>query len=282
MRDRTMVGCMAAGLVGPVLLGALMLLAAPEGWDPPLREVPAHVAAIATIAVFAVMTASSCVDWYLIRPFRDGVLGPPVCQMHEYDNETALYYAHAWIAHRAVAELFGWGGSAIVLIVALVAVQQSTNDPVWAEIFTYLAPAGAVYLGIGGHLAKRLRPVPNYVQEPSPGLGRWATGTIIDDAGGSRTIDGFVVDVALGKGLQVLSDGEVGNRSRQFVPLGDSSELNLSHRPLCLKHCERWIPHCERGLCEDQADKPPAREAGLPVNTPQLRDATPGPGSPSP
>ncbi|MGA7704452.1 MAG: hypothetical protein WB998_06095 [Solirubrobacteraceae bacterium] len=210
---------------------------------------PAHVAGIAANAVFAAMLTSSCFDWYLIRPFRDGVLGPPTCQMDKHDNETALYYAQAWIAHRTMAELIGWGGSAIVLVVSLVALQQSTHDPTWSGFFTYLAPAGAVYLGIGGFLARRLRPVPKYVQQPSPGLGRWAHGTVIDAAENEQEIEGFVVDVALGVGLQILPEVE---GETIEVPLGQATKLRTTTRALCVSHCEHWIPHCERGLLEDE------------------------------
>lgn len=249
-RDRIMTGCVAIGLIAPTVLGVVVLVSAPADWQPPLPSVPAHVAVIAAVAVFAAMLTSSCFDWYLTRPFRDGVIGPPVCQMDEHEDETVLYYAQAIIAHRTVAELVGWGGSAIVLIVALVAVQQSTRDPTWSGIFTYLAPSGAVYLGIGGYLAKRLRYVPQYVQSRSPGLGRWATGEIQREAGDPREIDGFVVDVALGQGLQTLS---LGTRKREYVDLRDVAQLTPSNRPLCGEVCERWIPQCERGLLEDES-----------------------------
>jgi hypothetical protein len=249
-RDRIMKACLMVGLGVPTVLAVAVLTAIPPGWHAPASGVPAHVAVIAANAVFAAMLTSSCFDWYLIRPFRDGVLGPPACQMDEHDKETALYYAQAWIAHRTMAEIIGWGGSAIVLVVSLVALQQSTHNPTWSGFFTYLAPAGAVYLGIGGFLAKRLRPVPQYVQQPSPGLGRWAHGTIIDAAENEQEIEGFVVDVSLGVGLQLLkeADGEVVQ-----VPLDQSAKLRATTRMLCISRCERWIPQCEHGLLEDEA-----------------------------
>jgi hypothetical protein len=187
--------------------------------------------------------------------------------MGDHDKETALYYAQTWIAHRTIAEIIGWGGSAIVLVVSLVALQQSTHDPTWSGFFTYLAPAGAVYLGIGGFLAKRLRPVPRYVQRPSPGLGRWAHGTIVDAAENEQEIEGFVVDVALGVGLQILpeADGDVVD-----VPLHQSAKLRAATRALCGTRCERWIPQCERGLLEDEAaihaeaDRSPDEDATSP------------------
>jgi hypothetical protein len=249
-RDRIMTVCLVVGLSFPAVLGALVLTGLAPNWKAPLGTVPAHVAAIAGFSVFAAMLTSSCFDWYLIRPFRDGVLGSPVCQMDEFDNETVLYYAQAWIAHRTIAEIIGWGGSAIVLIVGLVAVQQSTHNPTWSGIFTYLAPSGAVYLAIGGYLLKRLRPVPQYVQQASPGLGRWAQGTVPDVVGNQVTIDGFVVDVALGVGLQTLD----AKRDRKDVALGAASRLDSTIRPLCVERCEHWIPQCERGLLEDETE----------------------------
>jgi hypothetical protein len=246
-RDQIMKLCLAAGLGAPTLLAVAVLTTLLPRWDAPATGAPAHVAVIAANAIFAAMLTSSCFDWYLIRPFRDGVLGPPACQMDKYDKETALYYAQAWIAHRTVAEIVGWGGSMIVLVVSLVALQQSTHDPTWSGFFTYLAPAGAVYLGIGGFLARRLRPVPRYVQQPSPGLGRWAHGTVVDAADNEQEVEGFVVDVALGVGLQVLPapDGEIIE-----VPLHQSAKLRATSRVLCADRCESWIPQCERGLLE--------------------------------
>ncbi len=248
-RDRIMTACIAIGLGVPVALAALVLAGVPH-WSAPLNGVPPHVAVIAANAVFAAMLTSSCFDWYLIRPFRDGVLEPPACQMDIHDRETALYYAQACIAHRTMAEIVGWGGSTIVLVVSLVALQQSTHDPTWSGFLTYLAPAGAVYLGIGGYVVPRLRPVPRYVQQPSPGLGRWAHGTIIDAADNKQEIEGFVVDVALGVGLQILAtpEGEVIE-----VPLHQATRLHPMTRALCQQRCEGWIPQCERGLLEREA-----------------------------
>ncbi|MGA2163327.1 MAG: hypothetical protein ABSH36_02530 [Solirubrobacteraceae bacterium] len=257
VRDRIMIGCVAVGLALPATLGVAVLAGAGTAWNWPLRSVPAHFAVISASAVFAAMLTSSCVDWYLIRPFRDGVLGPPVCQMADHDDETVLFYAQAWIAHRTVAEVIGWGGTAIVLIIALVAMQNSTHNPTWSGIFTYLAPSGAVYLGIGGYLVRRLRYVPQYVQRPSPGLGRWVTGAIPTISGEERQIDGFVADVALGVGLQTITQ----EHRRKDVDLGDAWRLDSVQRPLCVNACERWIPHCDRGLREDEATTKPCRPA---------------------
>ncbi len=259
VRDRTMVGCLALGLILPSVI-AIVVLAGGMLGSPPLESVPGRVAVIAAVAVFASMLASSCVDWYLIRPFRDGVLNEPVCRAAAHEDETALYYAQAWVAHRTVAELVGWVGSAVVLIVGLVALQQSTHDPTWSGVFTYLAPSGAVYLGIGGYLARRLRPVPQYVQEPSPGLGRWVRGTVRDKAGNNQQIEGFVVDVALGAGLQIITDGDP-DRAHQHVELRHAGGLNRVTRELCADRCEHWIPQCERGLREAEQEARRLREA---------------------
>jgi hypothetical protein len=246
VRDGTMRGCVITGLVAPVLLATYALVggALPHA---ALGGVPAHVASIAACGVFAAMLTSSCVDWYLIRPFRDGVLGAPACQMDAHDDETALYYARAWIAHRAIAEVLGWGGVGVVLVVGLVALQRSTKDAAWSAFFTYLAPAGAVYLGLGGYLAKRLRPVPGYMQRPSPGLGRWAHGEIVDAAGNEHHVQGFVLDAAIDPGLRLLSapDGDI-----TAVPLAQTARLRASQRALCVECCEHWIPQCDRGLRE--------------------------------
>jgi len=148
-----------------------------------------------------------------------------------------------------LAESVGWSATTIVLIVALVAIQQSTRNPTRSAIFTHLAPSGAVYLLIGGYLLRRLRPVPQYVQQPSPGLGRWARGDLPDEAGSHQHVDGFIVEVALGIALQVLADG---TRGPTFVPLQHAAKLTGTHRPLCRGGCERWIPPGERGLREQE------------------------------
>lgn len=250
LRDQTMRTCIVAGLAVPLAL-SIYVVAAGALTDPVLGGAPAHVAAVAACAVFASMLTSSCVDWYLIRAFRDGVLGEPACQMDRHDEETALYYARAWISHRTVAELLGWGGASAVLVVALVALQQSSSDPAWSAFFTYVAPAGAVYLGIGGYLARRLRPVPGYVQRPSPGLGRWARGTIVDCAGREQRVEGFVVDVALGVGMRILREPE-GKLTE--VPLEQAAKLSSVRRALCTERCEEWLgAQCERGLREAES-----------------------------
>jgi hypothetical protein len=251
-RDRIMIGCIVAGLALPTALAIAVLAGPPEVWSPPLRSVPAHIAVIAAVAVFTSMLTSSCFDWYLIRSFRDGVLGEPACRTTEQDNEAALFYARAWIAHRTVAEIVGWGGTAIVLIVSIVAVQHLTTNPTWSGVLTYLAPSGAVYVAVGGYLLRRLRYVPQYAQRPSPGLGRWVTGVVSNNEGEERHIDGFVVDVALGDGVQIISQ----DRSRKNVDLRDSFDLNVSEHELCPEACEHWIPQCERGLLEQEQKKP--------------------------
>ena len=260
-RDGTMLRCVAAGLLIPVLL-AVYTLCGGAVPGPLLDGDASHVGSIAAAGVFAAMLSSSCVDWYLIRAFRDGVLGEPACQMHAHDEETALYYARAWIAHRAVAETLGWGGVMVVLVVALVALQHSTKDRAWDEFFAYLAPAGAVYLGLGGYLAKRLRPVPGYFQRPSVGIGRWAHGKTVDAAGNEQQVDGLVVDAAIDPGLQLLpAPGE----DIVQVPLAQATRLRSTQRPFCGKRCEHWIPGCERGRLEaEQADRQNSGEEAAP------------------
>jgi len=84
-RDRAMLACLAGGFALPIIASLAVLSGALPNQHPPLDGVPAHFAAIAANAVFAVMLTCSFFDWYLIRPFRDRVLGRPVRQMAEHD-----------------------------------------------------------------------------------------------------------------------------------------------------------------------------------------------------
>ena len=165
--------------------------------------------------------------------------------MAAHDDDTTLFYARAWVTHRAAAELLGWGGLATVLIIALVAAQDAATDPVLSALFTYVGPPGAIYVAVGAYLGRRLPPVREYLQEPSPGLGRWVSGTTRDGV----AVEGFVVDVSVRPGLQVRSAAA----PRQKVSLRDATRLRWTTRPLCGTRCEHWIPDCEIGLIEAEA-----------------------------
>ena len=76
-----MLGCFLLGLVLPTALAWLEF--AVFRFDvigEPLRDGEAVVASLGFLAIPFGILVSSSLDWYLIRPFREGVYNEPVCK----------------------------------------------------------------------------------------------------------------------------------------------------------------------------------------------------------
>lgn len=250
-KDRAMVLCLFLGFLLP--LGLLWCDVGLDGLgtiESPLGQGESVLTALCLVLIPLSMLVSSSVDWYLIRPFREGVHDLPACQPEIQAGSRAMDYARYWILHRMVAEFFVY--AAIVGLIALIAtiVGQRTDSETGKNIFNLIGLVGIV----GWSLSElgKLKAALEFVRYPTCSLASWVAGR--NDAG--QDISGFVLDVSIDPGIQLIEEPrghpawDVASKDRS-VPLKYRRTIEpiQARTPVCPgRDCEFWIPDCEVGL----------------------------------
>jgi hypothetical protein len=182
------------GLLIPLLLAALV---AAFDLEPLLH--PAGVAASLSVPLLAILL-SSAVDWYVILPFRDGVIDLPACRIDEVDLATRRRYTKLWVAHRLACEMTI--ATALVVVVVLLLAQYIGN---FEEIVTIVGALGipAVLVVIAGK--RWFRGGLRFCLAQGPALGDWVKGPTYTKREGEKIREGFVVDVSLDNGLKIAA-----------------------------------------------------------------------------
>lgn len=256
-RDAVMTGCLLLGLVLPAgLLWGAALVGDLNVIDPPVHGGAAVILALGAATVPLSMLVSSSVDWYLIRAFREGVHGSPVCQRHLHSDAQRMAYARYWALHRMVSEFFVYLGVAGAVAAGLVIASEGTDSESGK---TLLSLGGGMGLAIWAvsEMGKVRQAIP-FVRFPTCGLGDWVEGRNdeCDD------ISGFVLDVALDPGVQLIEEprgypAEDISHPDRSIPLTRRRTVKRVPPPreFCPDGtCEFWLPDCEVGVraCELQ------------------------------
>lgn len=262
-----------AAITGFVLPGGLAwATVALHPIDSPISGGDAVTAITLLIVAPVVVFVSTLCDWYVVRPFRDGVLSEPAsptCRPPADDDVGKRdWYAQFWVGHRGLAELLGYGGVLVFLLISLVYLQHDSK--LSEAVLGYVGLTGVVNVIVARQLLVRVWPAFRYITSGKPpGLGTWVRG--VDEEG--RSFEGFVLDVSL-DGLQVIRKPKgyqpTGGDS-VLVPLSRARKLQAVDppKPLCMHRCEGWIrfDECERHQRETDATKglPPAPKDEEPV-----------------
>jgi len=250
-KDRAMLTCLLVGLLLP---GGLAWFVAIFGElnaiDPPLQGGAAAVTSLSALLIPLSMLVSSSVDWYLIRPFREGVHELPACQPEIQKSEKAMVYARYWIMHRMVTEFLVYASIIGLIALAATIVGQNTHSETGKNIFNLIGLVGIV----GWSLSElgKLKAALEFVRFPTCGLASWVAGRTED----GLDISGFVLDVSIMPGVQLIEEPR-GNPAPDIalknhsVPLAYRNTIELippPHQVCPGRNCEFWIPDCEIGL----------------------------------
>jgi hypothetical protein len=248
--DTVMLGCLTAGIVVPCALA----LASRAGIEP-LRlvsDLPGSGEFLLAICslVFAIsLLVSSATDWYLIRAFREGVHGDPICNPELRRSGRGMTYATYWIFHphdrRGLAYL-------CTVLVGLTIAAESTSNESSGELHQSGRRPRYRRLGNPGSdqapRRSRIRP-PAHLQSRQLGQGQNQQGA---------DISGFVLDVSVKPGVQLIEEPR-GHPAldlsdpKHSVPLTQREtidEVDPPRLPCPDGRCEFWVPNCEHGLRE--------------------------------
>lgn len=251
VKDRVMLDCLLVGLLLPC--GVAWVAFAVDGLnviDPPLSGGEAVFTSLCVSLIPLSMLVSSSVDWYLIRPFREGVHGPPACHPEVQQTTGPMDYARYWIMHRMVAEFLVY--SSIVGLIALTAtiVGERTDSETGKNVFNLIGLIGIVSWSVS-ELGK-LKAALEFVRYPTCGLAEWVTGR----NGDGQDIAGFALDVSIDPGVQLI-EAPRGHPARDIAERDRSVPLKYRRTiksipapvPVCAgQRCEFWVPDCEIGL----------------------------------
>lgn len=250
-KDRVMVGCLLGGLVLPAASAWIAFALGLELIAPPLRDGEAVVASCGLLAVPLGILVSSSIDWYLIRPFREGVYNEPVCRPEIHKEGRGMDYARYWVMHRMISELVVYLG--LVILVALFFGVGSTaiDSEEGKSAVGFLGALGIAVWSVSE--LSGLRAALRFVRYPHCELGAWVKGRTTD----CEDIAGFVLDVSVNPGVQLIEEPR-GHPAPDIADEHRSVPLRQAHniepidppRPVCVEHCEFWVPDCEVGLRE--------------------------------
>ena len=251
-KDRVMLWCLIVGLAIPAVLAWLEF--AVFGYDAigrPLQDGEAVVASLGFLAIPYGILVSSSVDWYLIRPFREGVYNEPVCRPEVHEEGQGMDYARYWIMHRMVSEFTVYAG--IIVLVGLFFAVSSTliHSEEGKGALGFVGGLGIAVWSIS-ELAG-LRAALKFVRYPHCELGSWVAGRAADCV----DISGFVLDVSISPGVQLINEAR-GHPAPDIAEKASSVPLKQAHNikhidpplTLCSGRCEFWVPDCEVGLRE--------------------------------
>ncbi len=196
------------GLLIPLLLAALV---AAFDFRPLLH--PAGVAAALSSAMLAILL-SSAVDWYVILPFRDGIVGLPACRVDEVDLSTRRRYTKLWVAHRLACEL-SITAALIVALVLLLAHYVGNFEKIITIVGALGIPAALLLVAGKRWFLGGLR----FCLAQGPALGNWVKGPTYTKREGEKIHEGFVIDVSLDSGLKIAAEP---GGTEHFIALVDA------------------------------------------------------------
>jgi hypothetical protein len=260
-RDADMRACFVVGIALPTTLtwASTAGLAERLPYDRPVHGTSAILIASCAAVIPLSVIVSGAVDWYVIRPFREGVFGAPVCQ-HAGSSRDREAYAAYWVLHRGICEFVIFGAIAMMIAFAAAWIAIASDDAIVLEALNIIGVGAIVWPAT--RMLWLLQHALRFVMQPKPGLGDWAMGRNRE----GETIEGFLVDVSTTPGVQLLpcppdTDGDEipgqadpGEPNRRYVALEDRGTLRAgSLRPggprrVCVNRCEFWIRGCEVGI----------------------------------
>lgn len=255
-KDRVMLGCLTVGLIVPAVLAWLeVVVFRYDAIEKPLLNGEAVVASLGFLAVPFGILVSSAVDWYLIRPFREGVCNEPVCRPEVHEEGRGMDYARYWIMHRMVSEFTVYAGIVVLIGLFFAATSTLIHSEEGKAALGFVGAVGIAVWSISE--LSGLRAALTFVRYPQCELGSWATGRTADCV----DIDGFVLDVSINPGVQLIGEPrghpapDIAKKDSS-VPLRQAHNIKRIDPPLipCSKKCEFWVPDCEVGLRELEDD----------------------------
>lgn len=203
------------------------------GIDPVVE--PVWTAVPLSIPLLAILL-SSAIDWYVILPFRDGVVGLPACRIDAVLLSDRRRYTKLWVAHRLICEL-----SIAVSLLCVVALLTRHYLHDLAPIVTVAGALGITAAagklawdrwGMGG-----LR----FCLRQGPALGNWVRGPSYSRKEGERMREGFVLDVSLDNGLKVVA---APGTTEHFIALRDAVpdiSVNRESYACSEERCRSWL-----------------------------------------
>jgi hypothetical protein len=249
-RDRVMRQCFVLGLGVPVVLAWTTAFGHPHLFTPPLLGAEAVLGGLSCAGIVVAVLVSSAVDWYLIRPFREGVFADPVCKP-TVDLGAKERYQRFWIAHRLLSELLVYFAISGLIALATVVANDQTTTKTSDSILDVLGPVGII--GWTLFEISKLKIALDFVRRPSDGgLGCWINGRNDD----GEDIEGLVLDAAIDPGVQLIDEARGHpapdiSVSERSVPLKYRKTMHRRAAPLPIcpgDTCAFWIPDCELGL----------------------------------
>lgn len=239
--DRQVALYAASGLVLPLLAALVALITDHDphtsAWAFTSEEISALLFAAA--ALFAVVLASSLIDWYYVRPRIDGVVGEPPCRSADWGARKRL--TRRWYLHRGLATLAFFG---FVVVVALVVMLMLVREH---------PTAAGVVGGVGG-LASLLLIFSSTYRVEIPIVAKWvlspafALGDDLSYEAHKWRGRGYVLHVAVPV-VKLVPLDEQGQRTQvPFVERKNSdlaaADLESRQTVACSKDCVKLNREC--------------------------------------
>jgi hypothetical protein len=205
------------------------------------------VVALVFVAAVTVIFASTLTDWYLIRPWRDGVVRRPPCRRDE--RELWVDITRAWLQHRLWATLGLFVALWLVAGLMWFEIGQHWGSSDWVFFLLALtSPSLLAFALMRSWMAEVPTAFGLAFGNLSPVLGDW-----VEYDRGRKTIRGFIYDVSIDKGYRVIDR----NFDTNYLSLTRSKEIEHSRppTPACEQRCEMVEGVCDyrkERVCQSQ------------------------------
>jgi hypothetical protein len=216
------------GLALLALAAELVLLNDGRSWSTASIGIPIPVVA-ATALLLWILPVSSLVDWYWVRPRRDGIVWQPICQLSDdLDRRKLLTRVLTW--HRAAAVIWFGAGIALLCYYALSELSDGLGGDTFVGKFVQAlnAPLSIVAFSLVGWSQGLLDFFRHFA-----GRGILRFGDFVRTNTSSGPFTGLVFEVSLEGPTVVNERGEVAHPSRGLV---DPDRVNLQASSLS-SHC---------------------------------------------
>ncbi len=182
------------------------------------NAIAAFVACLVVI-VLMLLYVSSCIDWYVIRAWRDGIVIDPPC-MRRGNRPTWLLITRVWLLHRIIATIGFFVGLWTLVGLAWFELAKHHGHSNWAIYLLGLVSPSAIPLFF----------MRSYISDLGHAVGLAfgnlpiSIGDHVSWSDDGQKFEGIAYDVSIDRGYRVI---ERGGKTRH-LSLADARESNIA------------------------------------------------------
>lgn len=237
--------------IGAPIVGLAACIVVPIVGTQVTSDVTSGVGAAGLVTIPTVMSASTLIDWYYIRPLRDGIVCDPPCK--RTDKTSRAFWQQVtrmWYLQRTLTIILVFLATILGLTALILGAVSLGSGAQGAVLASVLAATLVVVQVIYDLRALSIATTRCALRPPDIVLGD----VLSSDA---AQANGFVLDVAV-EGISVVREPGADSRFRPLAEVATDNSVALNPYPGCrYDTCSRIIPMCQQADQITREAKPP-------------------------